>query len=199
MMDNFELAEMAAVIDWFNVMTYDYHGTWEMTTNHQAPLHANLADPTGASEKYNCDWTLWNYILLGVPPGKIAMGVPIYGRGWKGVPSTNNGLFQSATGASAGTWEAGMIDYKDLRAKMTASPTVYQYHWDAAAHAPFLHCPTVEGGTFITYDDTVSLGEKIDYVKRNGLGGVFFWEISADTAAEAADSLVGTAARLLGK
>ncbi len=196
-MDNFDLTGMAAVIDWFNVMTYDYHGAWEMTANHQAPLHANLTDPSAAADKFNCDWTLWNYILRGVPAGKIMMGVPIYGRGWKGAPPANNGLFQTASGASSGTWEVGMLDYKDIRAKMAASPTVYQHHWDAAAHAAFLYCPGLDGGTFITYDDTATLSEKTQYVKDNGLGGVFFWEISADTTSDSADSLVGTAAHLL--
>lgn len=42
---NFKLSEMEPYIDWFNVMTYDYHGSWEPgMTNHQAPLYANPND-----------------------------------------------------------------------------------------------------------------------------------------------------------
>jgi chitinase len=33
---NFNLAGLAPSVDFFNVMTYDFHGTWEDTTGHQA-------------------------------------------------------------------------------------------------------------------------------------------------------------------
>ena len=36
-------------------------------------------------------------------------------------------------------------------------------------------------GVFISYDDPESFGHKLDYVEANGLGGVMFWELSADT------------------
>jgi chitinase len=44
---NFRLSEMEPFLDWFNLMTYDYHGSWEPgMTNHQAPLYANPMDPS---------------------------------------------------------------------------------------------------------------------------------------------------------
>ncbi len=36
-------------------------------------------------------------------------------------------------------------------------------------------------GVFVTYDDPESLGHKLDYLEAYGLGGVMFWELSADT------------------
>ena len=55
-MANFELAEMAKSIDWFNVMTYDYHGAWENQTGHNAPLYANAANPDPIDAKFNIDY-----------------------------------------------------------------------------------------------------------------------------------------------
>jgi chitinase len=44
---NFKLSEMEPYLDWFNLMTYDYHGSWEPgMTNHHAPLYANPKDPS---------------------------------------------------------------------------------------------------------------------------------------------------------
>ncbi|MBU4200863.1 MAG: hypothetical protein KKE37_12595 [Verrucomicrobia bacterium] len=45
----------------------------------------------------------------------LAAGVPFYGRSWKNVPATNNGLHQPANGVPYGSWDdTGMFDYKDI-------------------------------------------------------------------------------------
>ena len=49
---------------------------------------------------------------------------------------------------------------------------------------------------FITYEDQTSLAGKLDYAKTQGLGGVMFWELSAD-ARDQARSLVQQASRAL--
>ena len=39
--------ELAASLDWVNLMTYDYHGTWETRAGMLAPLFDDPADPAG--------------------------------------------------------------------------------------------------------------------------------------------------------
>ena len=99
---------MAEFLDWFNVMSYDYHGTEESKTNHQAPLFAN---PNDGNKKYNADYTIKQYIGAGVPANKIVMGAPLYGKAWKGVKNSNNGLFQKGSGPAKGTFSDGEFDY----------------------------------------------------------------------------------------
>jgi chitinase len=134
---------MAQYIDWFNIMTYDFHGSWENQANHQAALFGNPQDPSSTASRYFADYAIQHYIALGVPSSKIVMGAPIYGRGWAGVKSTNNGLFQSASGASSGTWEAGVFDYKDLLQKTQSQPSTYVLHWDSSAQVPYIYAPSV--------------------------------------------------------
>jgi chitinase len=38
-----------------------------------------------------------------------------------------------------------------------------------------------DGTTFWTFDDPPVMAAKADYVKRNRLGGIMFWELSGDT------------------
>ena len=38
-----------------------------------------------------------------------------------------------------------------------------------------------DGSTFWTYDDEISISAKLDYAKRQALGGVMIWELSGDT------------------
>jgi len=53
-------------------MTYDYSGSWENVANHLAPLYMNPNDPSypERKEKFNVDWTVKEYLRLGVPAEK---------------------------------------------------------------------------------------------------------------------------------
>lgn len=35
---SYDLAELSKVVDFFTLMSYDYHGAWEGITGHVAPL-----------------------------------------------------------------------------------------------------------------------------------------------------------------
>lgn len=195
---NFEMAAMSPSLDWMNIMAYDYHGSWENTTNHQAALYGNPNDPSPLRDSYTIASTVDALLQAGVPADKLVLGAPIYGRSWQGVGPTNNGLFQHASGAGSGTWEKGSVDYADLLNKTKTQPSVYSVYWDDVAQVPYVYAPTVEGGWFSTFENTRSLELKIDYLLSKGLGGMMFWETSGDVRdATSPDSLIGTAARRL--
>ncbi len=168
---NLELSAIASTVDWINLMGYDFHGAWDTTTNFNAPLYRTPDDPADAS--LNIDAAVQTYLDGGVPAEKLVLGVPFYGHGWAGVPATDNGLYQAASGVAPGTWEAGSYDYKDLA--INYLPT-YQHYWNADAYVPWLYDPVSK--IFISYDDPQSLEGKAAYVKDKGLAGVMIWEIS---------------------
>jgi len=161
---------IAILVDWVNLMTYDFHATWEHSTNFNAPLFKATNDP--ADENMNIDAVVQKYISLGLPPEQLVLGVPFYGYGWAGVPETDHGLYQSASGAAPGTWEAGAYEYKDIQKNYSA----YEHHWSDEAYVPWLYDPTSQ--TFITYDDPRSLEAKAGYARDLGLAGVMIWELS---------------------
>ena len=43
---------------------------------------------------------------------------------------------------------------------------------------------------FITYDDPQSIAIKAEYVRKHGLGGVMFWELSQDSGGVLVDAIV---------
>ena len=140
--------------------------------------------------------TIQAYLSAGVPADKLVLGAPTYGRTWTGVASDSNGLFQPATGAGAGTWEKGIIDYNDLYNKLQTDSNYVRY-WDDAAKVPYVH--NAQTGFFSTYEDTESLSYKLDYIKENQLGGTFFWEASGDIHdSNNSNSLIDLAASELG-
>jgi chitinase len=177
---NIELNKITNYLDWVNLMAYDFHGSWESMTNFNAPMHAMADDPTSdpvIKEKFNVDSAVQGYLQNGVASDKLVLGLPFYGRGYKGVPGQNNGLFQAHTGASQGTWESGFLDYEDIKNNYLGSYTRY---WNQEAQVPWLYNPAQ--GIMISYDDPESIGIKADYINQHNLGGAMFWELSSDDA-----------------
>jgi chitinase len=178
---NLELDKIAEHLDWINLMTYDFHGGWEQATGFNAPLFASPTDPTKdetVRKQFNVDAAVQAYLQAKVPPEKLNVGVPFYGRGWAGVGKDNNGLFQKAAKElPKGTWENGVYDYKDLAANYVGK---FARHWDDEAKVPWLY--DAEKGVMITYDDAESLKLKAEYAKKHNLGGVMCWELSGDDA-----------------
>jgi chitinase len=162
---DYNLAEAHALLDWINLMTYDLAGAWNTRTGH----HTNLCTPPDAPGTVSVDSTVRLFReTYGVPAAKLVVGSAFYGRAWTGVPAANDGLHQPGRGVE------GMA-YHEL-AGLTGKG--YTRHWDDGAQAPWLYNPTEE--IFWTYDDPQSLELKARYVRRHGLAGMMFWEITGD-------------------
>ncbi len=167
-LDHTEMDVAQQYLDFVNIMTYDFAGSWSATTGHHTNLYVSAA--AGASERA-ANTGVDEHIRAGIPARKIVLGVAFYGRGWSGVTSAQNGLYQPY-GASTGSYA-----YHTLVAEYV-DKNGFQRFWDDAAMAPYLwHADSTR---FITYDDEESLRHKAEFVKAKGLGGVMYWEHSHD-------------------
>ena len=179
---NIQLAEVAKQLDYYNVQGYDFHGTWESSTNHASPLFDDAQDPD-RDQNFFIDYTISSYLRAGVPAHQLVLGIPTYARGWTGVPSTHNGLYQTSTGPAAFPpadylQTPGVITYLTL-----TGLTGFTRHFDYQRIAVWLHDPNTE--TFWSYDDPVTVWLKTGYVRGRvpgGLGGAFVWALKDDDA-----------------
>jgi chitinase len=171
-----ELGKIHAYLDAVNIMTYDFHGAWETTTNHNSPLLPTAADPGPTG--YSTDAAVKAYVAGGVPKKKIIVGAAFYGRGWAGVTGASDGLFAKATGASPGTWESGVLDYHDIATNYL--PTFKRF-FSTESQVPWLYSESRQ--IMISYDDAESLTVRGKYIRDQGLGGVMAWELSGDDKA----------------
>jgi len=170
-----ELDKIHHYLDFINLMTYDFHGAWDSTgpTNFHSPLYASPNDPsTGIVRKYYADYAIGAHLDAGIPAHKLVMGVPFYGRGWRGVTNQNNGLYQSATGPAPGTYDNGVEDYKVLR-----NLNYPEYRDEQYTQAYWIF----NGDIFWSFDDPVSMANKMNYIKAKGLGGAMIWALDGDT------------------
>ncbi|RSN02803.1 chitinase [Streptomyces sp. WAC 01325] len=160
-------AGAAQYVDWYNPMTYDFFGAWD-ATGPTAP-HSALNSYSGIPKaNFHTSATIAKLKGLGVPSSKLLLGIGFYGRGWTGVTQSAPG--GTATGAAAGTYEAGIEDYKVLKTKCPATGTV--------GGTAYAKC----GSNWWSYDTPGTIASKMTYKNQQGLGGTFFWELSGDTA-----------------
>jgi chitinase len=179
---NIQLAQVAKQLDYYNVQGYDFHGDWEMVTNHDSPLFDDKQDPAYA-ENFYIDYTMTSYLKAGVPAEKLVLGIPTYGYGWTGVPDINNGLYQQAA-ALATPPSTDYLETQGVATYLTISSLPgYTRHFDPIRIAVWIYQPS--SGTFWTYDDPVTVWLKMGYVDsrvRGGLGGAFVWALKDDDA-----------------
>ena len=163
------LSQIARTIDFFNLMAYDYAGSWSTTSAHQANLHPLTPNTT---TPFSTDAAVSDYIAAGVPASQIVLGMPIYGRGFTGTA----GLGKAYSGVGQGTWEKGVWDYKALP-KAGA-----EVRYDDAAGASYSYDAASQ--ELISFDTVEMVQKKVGYVKGKGMGGSMFWEASADRVGE---------------
>lgn len=163
-------------MDYIFLMSYDFNGGWTNTElGHQTNLYEASWDP---DTRYTTDKGVKALLTQGVTPGKIVVGAAMYGRGWTGVNgyTGNNPFTGTATGKVKGTWEDGVVDYRQIVNEYMGSGWTYSYDETAEAASVF----KASTGDLITFDDARSVKAKGQYVLANQLGGLFAWEIDAD-------------------
>jgi chitinase len=170
--------------DYMNVMTYDAVGGGTPYTAHHTNLGWVKPDDVKHTPAYSIveergydlvprsAEKIINFCIdKGVDPKQIVIGAAFYGKGWKGVPPDNNGLYQAHKGASRGASYARIKEEYENK-------NGYVRYWDPVAKAAYLY--NAEEKIFITYEDTKSIALKTEYAIDNGLGGIMFWQLRSD-------------------
>jgi chitinase len=163
----FDIPALAPIVDFFNVMTYDFYGPWSGLTGLVSPLFQDPRDPElNGSVETSMDIYEKSY---GVPVSKLNMGTPFYGYEWDGVDT----LWAACASCPSYSWNYGTY------IKQRINQQGWVNHDDPkAGGSPYLANSTIPG--LITYESISSTERKVRYVKSRHFGGVFTWELSAD-------------------
>jgi chitinase len=162
-----DMPAVLPLLDQVNLMTYDYHGTWEDISGHNSPLYASRRE-----DSLRCVYASYRLYTgeLNVPHAKLNIGVPFYGHAYRACA----GLHKPAAGADT-TFFGEMGSFSATVRKAAGS---FSRHWDEVACVPYL--VSNDGTRFVSYDDERSVGLKAEFVRDRGLRGVIIWEISLD-------------------
>lgn len=172
---------MASTVDFINLMSYDMHGSWNPTrADHHAPLYKRPWEEQ--SNTNNIDHSVNYWIQKGMPSGKINLGIPMYGRSWTLSQAESVDHRPPAEAVSAGmsgdlTNQDGFLGYHEICSSIKNRG--WESFRDPDGLNPYAVSPLVPK-TWVGFDDTVSAGNKTDYVLKHQLGGAMVWDISTD-------------------
>ena len=159
--DALELKDLVKLMNFFNIMTYDMC-PWSRVGHHTA-LYASdiIRSPYGAE-------AIERYHKAGVPMNQLTLGAAFYAREYKNVDGLNSDVTEGGHPGFSGGY------VKTLEKAANAGGEKY----DEKAEAAYVY--DEKERTFLTWDNERSIKAKVEYVKKQGLAGIMFWEYSSD-------------------
>ncbi len=159
-----EWEKIIPLVNRVNLMTYDLVHGYSTVTGHHTALFST------PEQKESTDNAV-NYLLsIGVPAGKLVIGAAFYARLFEGVENVNNGLYQPCKFRSG-------VSFRNF-ATVFSPEKGFAYFRDSIAAAPFLYNKTEK--LFVTFDDSISIEQKTQYVISRHLNGIMFWQLMDD-------------------
>lgn len=162
----YDIPKLSEQVDIINLMTYDFHGSWDHSTGENSPLY----DP---QSELSVDSAVSYWIESGAPPSKLVLGIPLYGRTFLLADSKNFGLNAPINGpGNPGplTKTAGFLGYNEI------CNNKWSEVFDPVQKVPYAY----SGNQWVGYDNEQSIGEKVAFAKGKKLGGVMVWSIDTD-------------------
>ncbi|XP_023944029.2 probable chitinase 10 [Bicyclus anynana] len=175
----YDVPVLARYLDWIAVMTYDYHGQWDMKTGHVAPLYYH---PDDDYTYFNANYTMHYWMEKGAPASKLVMGIPLYGQSFTTHSQIDNRISNglnvpAIAGGDAGEYTRanGFLSYyeiceriKDRRWTVIKDPNQRM--------GPFAY----KGNQWVSFDDINIIKKKANFIKSLGLAGGMVWAIDLD-------------------
>jgi len=164
---------IARNLDWVNAMCFDYHGSWDTSATGS---HAALYD---SSSNISTSFGIGSWLHSGIPPNKVVMGMPLYGRSWilKSLNETGIGAPAVAAGPKQNlSSETGVMFFSEIREFIRQKKATEVF--DKKSGSAYSYSSDL---MWVGYDNKQSVAAKVSFAKKRHLLGYFFWAISQDS------------------
>ncbi|TND05548.1 MAG: N-acetylmuramyl-L-alanine amidase, negative regulator of AmpC, AmpD [Bacteroidetes bacterium] len=161
----FDIPALTPYVDLFVIMGYDYYWSGSTTAGPDDPLY-NFQ----TSYNYTLHRSMTFYLEQGMPPAKLLLGLPYYGREWE----TTAGTIPSAT---TGNYSATKT-YAVVQANANGYYNTAQ--WDANSFTPYYVYQYLGNWRQCFINTGYSMGKRFDAVNLRGIGGIGIWALGYD-------------------
>lgn len=171
---HFDIVKLQDSVEFFNIMSYDLHGTWDEGKDWTQPWlnsHTNLTEITEYLD------LLWRNDIA---PDKVVLGLAFYSRTF-GLANPScmspggNCYFHS--GGAPGRCSTNVGTLMGAEVKEILDTTGIQPVLDRAAAVKMFSY----NNAWITYDDLDTFRLKVRFAQSQCLGGVMVWAVSQDS------------------
>jgi chitinase len=150
------LDESFHLLDYLNVMSYDYMGLWEKVVIPNSGM-----DLSRTSLEY--------YESRGIPRSKLVIGAAFYGKSFDG----GTGMGSTYEGKGSGT--DGIWQWKDLLVQLKSTP--YKLFWDEKTQSEY----AIGNEEIIVFNGIPSTRVRGEFIRNSDYAGVMLWDLLSDT------------------
>jgi len=172
----YNVPEIVLSVDFINLMTYDFHGSWEDYTGANAPLSSRPGE-SKTDQTLNDEFAVNYWLQLGAPASIINLGMPIYGNSYILEDQSNTDYYSPTSGpgdAGPYTDEAGTLGYNEVCVSLQNGGWIEMF--DDYYKTPYAY----QGNQWVSYENTDSIAAKCQLVINYGLGGAMIWSLDTD-------------------
>ncbi|CAL5027981.1 unnamed protein product [Urochloa decumbens] len=168
---------LARCLDWVNVAAFGLAGGAGKTTAFDAPLY-------DAATHFSASYGVVSWVDAGMPPAKVAMGVPLYGRSWFLRNKANAAVGAPAVAAGPkqrGSNATGVMSYAEVQRLAGAGDgrrRAVTVAYDSASVASYMSV----GDVWVAFDGAAVVAEKLAFAALRELRGYFLWPVNYDDA-----------------
>lgn len=171
-LQHFDLTNLAKHVDWFNVMSYDLHGTWDQGNKWVGPYlnaHTNLTEISQALD------LLWRNK---VDPDQVVLGMAFYSRTF--TAASKSCLSPGCTYLSGGdagecSKTVGVLLNSEINSTLAKRHVSPKLNKEAGVQI------ATWDDQWVAYDDPETFKIKVDFARRLCISGVMVWAVSQDT------------------
>uniref|UniRef100_A0A336M4R4 CSON003228 protein n=1 Tax=Culicoides sonorensis TaxID=179676 RepID=A0A336M4R4_CULSO len=164
------IKELSEVTNYINLITHDYHGD---SSIHWSGGGLNINAPINAKDQDSVEDTLKRYIDQGVPPGKLTLGIPMYGRWWRLKDKNKITIGSPYIQGKQNDYAFAPAFHDYCRHLNDTSWTVVRPTLEVA---PYMY----RDRDWISFEDFQSVQDRVDLANKYNLAGVKIWSLEQD-------------------
>ncbi|CRK97771.1 CLUMA_CG011150, isoform A [Clunio marinus] len=167
---SYDIPRLVEYVDFINLMTYDFHGSWDETVGHHTQMFPHHGDSSYIKE-LNCAASISYWKSNKVPAEKLNLGIATYGKTFV-LSDISKHRIGSIVDVEATKNTSGIIGYNEFCTSLG-----WKQHFDTNYRAYY----AVKDDSWFGFDTKQQVKTKARYAKEHNLGGVMFWSLDTDS------------------